>query len=198
MTKEANILPNGSFIVGKRQRLFKQKSYVLWFTGLSGAGKSTLAYQVKKELHKLGLHSYVLDGDKMRCGLNKDLGFTPKDRTENIRRIAEVAKLFVDVGLIALVAVISPYESDRQISRTLFKQGQFLEIYVKCSLRECEARDPKGLYKKVREGHIKEFTGITSPYEHPREPDLAIDTEQMTVEESVHIVLSLLRTEKLI
>lgn len=182
----------------ERERLFRQKSYVLWFTGLSGAGKTTVAYQVKKELDGLGLYAYVLDGDNVRHGLNKDLGFTPKDRKENIRRVAEVAHLFVDAGLITLVSVISPYASDRQFSRTLFDPDQFLEIYVKCSLEECEARDPKGLYKKARQGIIKDFTGVTSPYEPPREPELVIETERTTAEACVDMILSFLRAKKLI
>jgi adenylylsulfate kinase len=182
----------------EREILPKQRSYVLWFTGLPGAGKTTVAYQVKKALDGLGLCSFVLDADNVRQGLNKDLGFTPEDRKENIRRIAEVAKLFVDAGLVTLVSVISPYESDRQLSRTLFEPGHFLEIYVKCSLKECEARDPKGLYQKARQGIIKDFTGITSPYEPPREADLIVETHRMTVKECVDMILDFLRAKKLI
>ncbi|WP_019119855.1 adenylyl-sulfate kinase [Brevibacillus massiliensis] len=175
-----------------RQRLYGHKSCVLWFTGLSGAGKSTLANAVEQQLHERGLHSYVLDGDNIRQGLNRGLGFTPEDRKENIRRIAEVAKLFVDAGVITLTAFISPYREDRELARGLLEPGEFVEIYVRCPLEECERRDPKGLYKKARSGEIGEFTGITSPYEEPAAPELVIESGAMSVEESVRLILAYL------
>jgi adenylylsulfate kinase len=157
---------------------------------LSAAGKSTLANDLCRALHERGVESYVLDGDNVRHGLNKDLGFSPADRKENIRRIGEVAKLFVDAGLIVLTAFISPFREDRDNVRKLVKDDEFIEVYVKCALDECEKRDPKGIYKKVRSGQIKEFTGISSPYEEPFDPDLIIDTEVMNSQECVEAMLS--------
>ncbi len=164
-------------------------SVVLWFTGLSGAGKSTVAHGVHEALFKQGWHTYVLDGDNVRHGLNKDLGFTEDDRRENIRRIGEVAKLFVDAGVVTLAAFISPFREDRDRVRDLLNPGEFVEVYVKCDLATCESRDIKGLYKKARAGQIANFTGIDSPYEPPETPELVIDTAQQTVEESVRQVL---------
>ncbi|MFM1651435.1 adenylyl-sulfate kinase [Brevibacillus sp. B_LB10_24] len=175
-----------------RQRLYGHKSCVLWFTGLSGAGKSTLANAVEQQLHERGLHSYVLDGDNIRHGLNRGLGFSPEDRKENIRRIAEVAKLFVDAGIITLTAFISPYREDRELARSLLEPGEFAEIYVRCPIEECERRDPKGLYKKARSGEIGEFTGVTSPYEEPAAPELVIESGEVSVEESVRLILAYL------
>jgi adenylylsulfate kinase len=172
-----------------RQRQNGHKSCILWFTGLSGAGKSTLANAVEQQLHERGLKSYVLDGDNIRHGLNRGLGFGPADRKENIRRIAEVAKLFVDAGVIVLTAFISPFREDRELARGLVEPGEFVEIYVKCPLEECERRDPKGLYRKARSGEIAEFTGITSPYEEPLAPELVVESGTQSVEESVRIVL---------
>lgn len=172
-----------------RQTRAGHKSCVLWFTGLSGAGKSTLANAVDHELHRRGLASYVLDGDNIRHGLNRGLGFGPDDRKENIRRIGEVAKLFVDAGVIALTAFISPYREDRELARGLLEADEFVEIYVKCPLVECERRDPKGLYQKARNGEIGHFTGITSPYEEPQDPELVIESRELTVEASVEIIL---------
>jgi adenylylsulfate kinase len=146
-----------------RQRQKGHKSAILWFTGLSGSGKSTLAHAVEERLFEMGVHTYVLDGDNIRTGLNKDLGFSAEDRKENIRRIGEVAKLFVDAGIMTLTAFISPYKQDRQFVRSLVKKGEFIEIYVKCPLEICERRDVKGLYKKARRGIIKNFTGIDDP-----------------------------------
>ena len=173
-------------------------SAVLWFTGLSGSGKSTLANALDRRLNELGVKSYVLDGDNIRHGLNKDLGFSPKDRKENIRRIGEVAKLLVDSGQFALTAFISPYRKDRQHVRRLLEEGEFIEIYVRCSLDECERRDPKGLYQKARTGEIPQFTGVSAPYEEPLSPEWTIDTEGSTVEESVDCMLDWLRQRKLI
>ena len=161
-----------------------QKACVLWFTGLSGSGKSTIANLVEKKLFAMGRHTYMLDGDNVRHGLNRDLGFTDADRVENIRRVAEVAKLMVDAGLIVLVSFISPFRSERQMARELLEAGEFLEVYVDTPLDVAEARDPKGLYKKARRGEIKHFTGIDSPYEAPKSPDLRIDTTELNPEQA--------------
>lgn len=182
----------------QRQQFHQHKSCILWFTGLSGSGKSTLANAVAERLYKLKIHGYVLDGDNIRHHLNKDLGFSPEDRTENIRRIGEVAKLFVDAGIIVLTAFISPYQADRQLVRKLVGEGEFIEIYVKCPLEECEKRDPKGLYQKARKGEIPEFTGITSPYEEPVEPEIVIESDKTTIDEAVgEIIQYLKRTSKI-
>lgn len=179
-----------------RRRLNGHGSCVLWFTGLSGSGKSTLATEVEKRLFQSGVRTYVLDGDNIRHGLNRDLGFGKDDRKENIRRIGEVAKLFVDAGIVTLTAFISPYREDRDMVRGLFEPGEFIEIDVKCSLEECERRDPKGLYQKARRGEIKDFTGISAPYEEPVNPELVVETERETVEESVGKVLDFLSSFK--
>jgi len=176
-----------------RHRLNNHRSCVLWFTGLSASGKSTLATEVERELYRRGIRTYVLDGDNIRHGLNKDLGFSPEDRKENIRRIGEVAKLFVDSGLFALTAFISPYREDRDMVRAMLPEGEFIEIYVKCPLEVCESRDPKGLYKKARLGEIKEFTGVSAPYEEPLQPELVIETDRQTIEESVRQVVGYLK-----
>ena len=166
-----------SFEVTKaaRARLNAQKPALLWFTGLSGAGKSTIADQLEKKLHALGKHTFVLDGDNVRHGLNRDLGFTEADRVENIRRIAEVAKLFVESGLITIVAFISPFQAEREMARELVAPGEFIEIFVDTPLETCEQRDPKGLYKKARRGELQNFTGLDSPYEPPVNPELVLD-----------------------
>lgn len=181
-----------------RQRRNKHKSAVLWLTGLSGSGKSTIANAVDAKLFQRGVHSYVLDGDNIRHGLNKGLGFSKEDRKENIRRIGEVAKLFVDSGQIVLTAFISPFKEDRLSVRQLFEKGEFIEIYVKCPLSECEKRDPKGLYKKARKGEIPEFTGITSPYEEPDAPELVIETDKLSIEEAADKIIAYLATQKII
>lgn len=173
----------------KREQLLKQKGVVLWFTGLSGSGKSTVANEVAHKLHEREKLAYILDGDNIRHGLNKDLGFSPEARKENIRRISEVANLFADAGLITITAFISPYAKDRNFCRELAGEGRFLEIYAKASLETCEKRDPKGMYKKARAGEIKEFTGINAPYEEPENPELITDTDKETVEESAEKVL---------
>lgn len=170
-----------------------QRPCIIWLTGLSGAGKSTLANELECALLRMGHHSYLLDGDNVRHGLNKDLGFSPSDRVENIRRIGEVAKLFVDSGQIAITAFISPYKADRQMVRQLVAADEFVEIYVKTSLATCEQRDPKGLYAKARAGLIKDFTGIDSPYEAPENPELVIDTDALALEAGVHTVLHYLQ-----
>ncbi len=176
-----------------RQQQNGHKSAVLWFTGLSGAGKSTLAHAVEEQLHQLGCRTYVLDGDNVRHGLCGDLGFSAADRTENIRRIGEVAKLMVEAGTIVLTAFISPFRADRERVRGLMAHGDFLEIYCLCPLEVCETRDVKGLYKKARAGEVKEFTGISSPYEEPQSPELRVDTAILSLEQSVEVVLELLR-----
>ncbi|MFO7306725.1 MAG: sulfate adenylyltransferase subunit CysN [Gammaproteobacteria bacterium] len=175
-----------------RAALKGQRACVLWFTGLSGAGKSTIANLVEKRLHALGRHTYTLDGDNVRHGLNKDLGFTDADRVENIRRVAEVAKLMVDAGLIVLVSFISPFRSERRFARELLEPGEFFEVFVDTPLEEAERRDPKGLYKKARRGELKNFTGIDSPYEPPERPEIHLRTEQLSPEEAAEQVLKVL------
>lgn len=175
-----------------RHARYGYRSCVLWFTGLSASGKSTLANLLSSRFHDMGIMSYVLDGDNIRHGLNKDLGFTPEDRRENIRRIGEVSKLFVDAGIIAMTAFISPYREDRGNVRKLFRDGEFVEIYVKCSIAECEKRDPKGIYKKAKAGQVKEFTGISAPYEEPESPELIIETGTMTPESSIDRIMTYL------
>jgi len=169
-----------------------QQPCIIWLTGLSGAGKSTLANALESALIQNGHHSYILDGDNIRHGLNKDLGFSARDRVENIRRIGEVAKLLVDAGLIAVTAFISPFRADREMVRKLVAPGDFIEIYVKASIEVCEQRDPKGLYAKARAGLIKEFTGIDSPYEAPESPELVIDTAEIPLQQSTAKILDYL------
>jgi bifunctional enzyme CysN/CysC len=167
-----------------------QKARVIWLTGLSGSGKSTIANGVEKRIHALGMHAYVLDGDNLRLGLNSDLGFTPEDRAENVRRISEVAKVLVDAGLIVLVAVISPFEADRQRAKSLFDTGEFLEVYVDTPVEVCAQRDPKGLYKKANQGDIPNFTGVGQGYEIPSDPDLRLNGDG-DLEDQVNKVLNL-------
>ena len=175
-----------------RERLNGHKAVTLWFTGLSGSGKSTLAHAVENALFDRQCRTYVLDGDNVRHGLNKDLGFSPEDREENIRRIGEVAKLFTQAGVINLTAFISPYRADRDQARNIAEEGTFFEIYVKCALDVCEERDPKGLYKKARAGEIAEFTGISAPYEEPDNPEIVVDTGEQSVEECTAEILNVL------
>ena len=177
-----------------RNTLNNHKSGLVWFTGLSASGKSTIAHFVERELFKKSIRTYALDGDNVRHGINSNLGFSREDRKENLRRIAEFSKLFVDAGLIVLAAFISPYESDRQYIRGRFGKDDYIEIYVKCSLEECENRDPKGQYKKARAGIIKNYTGISTPYEVPSSPDLTIDTHQLSIDESVRMVIDYMDT----
>jgi bifunctional enzyme CysN/CysC len=181
-----------------RAGLKEQKPCVLWFTGLSGAGKSTIANALEKRLHAMGRHTYLLDGDNIRHGLNKDLGFTNADRVENIRRVAEAARLFVDAGLIVMVSFISPFRSERRMARDLFEEGEFIEVYVDTPLEVCEARDPKGLYEKARAGLIKNFTGIDSLYEAPERAELTLDTSDSTPESAAENVLRELRRRHLV
>jgi bifunctional enzyme CysN/CysC len=166
---------------------------VLWFTGLSGAGKSTIANLVEKKLHAIGRHCYLLDGDNLRHGLNKDLGFTEADRVENIRRVAEVARLMIDAGLIVLTAFISPFRAEREMARSLVGAGEFLEIYVDTPLAVAESRDVKGLYRKARRGELSNFTGIDSPYEAPESPDLVVNTVECTADAAADAVIALLQ-----
>lgn len=182
----------------ERQQKKGHKSAIIWFTGLSGSGKSTLANALEKRLYGINVHGYVLDGDNIRHGLNKGLGFSETDRIENIRRIGEVAKLFVDAGLIVCTAFISPFRSERERVRELVEDGEFIEVYVKCSLETCEERDPKGLYKKARTGEIPNFTGISSPYEAPDKPELIIETDQVSVEAAIEEILAYLQEKKII
>lgn len=187
-----------SVTLTKRQELNKHKSLVIWFTGLSGSGKSTIANSLELELYKLGCRSYVLDGDNIRYGLSSDLTFSKNDRKENIRRIGEVSKLMMDAGLITITAFISPFKKDRNFVRKLIPKGVFIEIFCKASLKTCELRDIKGIYKKARLGKIKSFTGIDSPYEKPDKPELIIDTEKLSVSESVTKIKNFLNKRKLI
>jgi bifunctional enzyme CysN/CysC len=172
-----------------RASLKGQRPCVIWFTGLSGAGKSTIANLVEKQLHALGRHTYLLDGDNVRHGLNKDLGFTDADRVENIRRVAEVARLMVDAGLIVLVSFISPFRSERRMARDLLREGEFLEVFVDTPIEIAEGRDPKGLYKKARRGELRNFTGVDSPYEMPEHPDVRVDTTQVSAEQAARVIL---------
>lgn len=175
-----------------RQKLIGQKGVVIWFTGLSGSGKSTVAREVEWRLHEQGHLTYVLDGDNIRFGLNKNLGFSPQDRQENIRRISEVAKLFADAGMLTLTAFISPYLADRAMARQLLPEGEFIEVYVECSIEKCEERDVKGLYQKARQGMIKEFTGVSAPYEAPENPEIVVNTAVETIEQSAQKVVDYL------
>ena len=176
----------------RRQQQNNHKSVILWFTGLSGAGKSTLAHCVEESLHQLGCRTFVLDGDNIRHGLCGDLGFSIEDRTENIRRISEVSKLIMEAGVITLTAFISPFRAEREKARQIFPHGEFLEIYCQCPLEVCEQRDVKGLYQKARDGEIKDFTGISSPYEEPVSPELVVKTAEFSLEECTKQVLALL------
>lgn len=195
MSKATNVVWH-EHAIGKAERAEqkKQKPCVLWFTGLSGSGKSTVAGALDQALYAKGHHVYLLDGDNVRHGLNKDLGFSDNDRVENIRRIGEVAKLFADSGLIVTTAFISPFRADRDLVRELMTDGEFIEVHVDADLATCESRDPKGLYKKARAGEIPFFTGIDSPYEAPEKPELVINTANNSVEECVEQLLAYLQS----
>jgi adenylylsulfate kinase len=185
---------DGEISLTDRNNLLGQKGATLWFTGLSGSGKSTVAVALEQELFKRGKLSYRLDGDNIRLGINKNLGFSAEDRTENIRRIGEIAKLFVDCGVLSLSSFISPYREDRDTVRALHNSSDmtFIEVFVDCSLDVAESRDPKGLYKKARAGEIKNFTGIDDPYEEPVAPEIHLRTDQMTLEEEVNAIIDYL------
>ena len=189
---------HGAITKADRERLLNQKGVVIWFTGLSGSGKSTLAHAIEERLFERGHLSFVLDGDNIRHGLNKNLGFSPEDRAENIRRIGEVASLFAKAGFITMTAFISPYRADRDKARSLLHDGEFIEIFVKVPLDVAEERDPKGLYKKARAGEIKEFTGISAPYEAPSNPELVIDTSELDLVQSAEKVLNYLEDKGII
>ena len=193
-----NLYKKANITRERRNQLNKHRSVVIWITGLSGSGKSTLAFSLEEELYKLECRTYVLDGDNIRRGLSSDLTFTDSDRKENIRRIAEVANLIVESGVIAIAALISPFKEDRILARKLLSHDDFIEIYCKASLEVCEARDVKGLYKLARAGKIENYTGIDSPYEAPENPELVIDTESETIKESVKKVVDILRSKGII
>ena len=197
MIKSTHVIWHESDVMKQdRQQLKGHKSAIIWFTGLSGSGKSTISVALESLLHEKGIHAYRLDGDNIRHGLNRNLGFSQADRTENIRRIGEVSKLMVDAGLLTLTAFISPYQEDREQVRQIVEPDEFIEVYVKASLKTCEERDPKGLYKKARLGEIKNFTGIDAPYEEPKDPELVIDTDQLSIEEAVEVILTYLKRKK--
>ena len=173
-----------------RKKLKQHQSILLWFTGLSGSGKSTIANCVEQELHKNSIHTYTLDGDNIRKGLNSDLSFSPEDRTENIRRIAETAHLMMDAGLVVLAAFVSPYRNDRDHIRKIIGDDSMVEIYINTSVEECERRDVKGLYKKARKGEIKNMTGISAPYESPLHPNIQINTEEVTIADATKQIIN--------
>ncbi|GBD97174.1 MAG TPA: adenylyl-sulfate kinase [Nitrospirae bacterium] len=197
-TKNNNVVWHHATVTRERREAQNgHKSIILWFTGLSGAGKSTLAHAVEEELHRMGCQTFVFDGDNVRHGLNSDLGFSKEDRRENIRRIGEMCKLFIEAGVIALTAFISPFRKDRDVVRNMVKDGDFIEIYCDCSIEICEKRDVKGAYARARKGEIPEFTGISSPYEKPETPELIINTGNASLEESVRKVIEYLKDKKL-
>jgi adenylylsulfate kinase len=185
---------------GQRNSLLRQKGATIWFTGLSASGKSTIAFTLEHALVERGHLAYVLDGDNIRHGLNKNLGFSPEDRTENIRRIGEVAKLFADAGVLTCTSFISPYRDDRDAVRKIHEAAQlpFIEVYVRATVDLCETRDPKGLYKKARAGEVKEFTGISAPYEEPLRPEIVIETANLTPQEAAQQVLDYLQQHELL
>ena len=197
--KATNIVwHQGTVTRADREKINGHKAATVWLTGLSGSGKSTIAVDLEKRLWERGIRAYILDGDNVRHGLNKNLGFSPADRTENIRRIGEVAKLFTEAGVVALTAFISPYRADRDQVRAIMAAGDFVEVHVDCPVEVCEQRDVKGLYKKARAGEIKEFTGISAPYEAPEKPELAINTAGQSVEESSKQILAYLEKQGIV
>ena len=198
-TKSANTVWHHATVTrARREALNGHRTAILWFTGLSGAGKSTLAHAVEEALFQRGCRTFVFDGDNVRHGLCSDLGFSAHDRSENIRRIGEMTKLFLEAGVIALTAFISPFRADRERVRSLVPHGEFLEIYCRCPVEVCEQRDVKGLYRKARAGEIPEFTGVSSPYEEPLNAELVVDTAVLSLEESVAAVLKMLRERGII
>jgi len=197
--KSSNVIYHQASVTRQRRnKLNNHRSIVLWFTGLSGSGKSTLAHALEEKLFQKGCRTFVLDGDNVRHGLNSNLGFSEEGRTENIRRISEVSKLMLESGLIVMTAFISPFSKDRNEARNLISNDDFIEIYCKASLEVCEARDVKGLYKLARAGEIKNYTGVDSPYEEPENPELTINTDHQTLENSVSKILSFLEQNSLI
>jgi adenylylsulfate kinase len=191
-----HIIPH-SYQITKEDRVKSNNhnSFLIWFTGLSGSGKSTIANLVEKALFQNGIKTYTLDGDNIRKGINKDLSFAPEDRTENIRRIAEVSNLMIDAGLVVLAAFVSPYKKDRENIRTIVKDVNFVEVYINTSVEECERRDVKGLYKKARAGEIKNMTGVSAPYEAPEQPDIEIKTEDESIEDSVSKIVDFITSK---
>lgn len=192
--KSSNVVWHHATVTRDRREVLNgHRSVMLWFTGLSGAGKSSLAHAVEEQLYQMGCRTFVFDGDNVRHGLCSDLGFSAEDRIENIRRVGEMGKLFLEAGVIALTAFISPFRTDREKVRSLVPHGEFFEIYCHCPLEVCEERDVKGLYKRARAGEIKNFTGISSPYEEPEDPELVVDTSSLSLDESVAKVIGLLQ-----
>lgn len=190
-TKTHNVYPIFDKMMTRKDKeeLLGQRGLMVWFTGLSGSGKSTIAIALERELHKRGLLCRILDGDNIRSGINNNLGFSPEDRVENIRRIAEVGKLFVETGVITLAAFISPNNDLRKMAANIIGKDSFMEVYVSTPIEECERRDVKGLYARARKGEIKDFTGVSAPFEAPENPDLTLDTSKLSVEESVKLLL---------
>lgn len=196
---EENIKPyKGKIGKIERWHLNNHKSVLVWFTGLPGSGKSTISHELEYVLFMNRVRTYVLDGDNIRKGLSKDLGFSAEDRRENLRRVGEVAKLFVDAGVLTIASFASPYISDRKMIRGMFGQEEFIEVYLKCDISVCEKRDPKGLYKKARNGLIKNFTGVSDPYEPPENPEILLETDKLTTEQSVRTVFDFLRKKQII
>ena len=197
MSKQENIYPIFDRMLSRQDKeaLLHQRGVMLWFTGLSGSGKSTVAIALERELHKRGLLCRILDGDNIRSGINANLGFSEEDRRENIRRVAEVAKLFVDTGIITIAAFVSPTEDLRQLAEDIIGKDDFKEIYISTPIEECERRDVKGLYARARRGEVKNFTGISAPFEAPKNPALSIDTSKMPLEESVNLLIKFLNVE---
>lgn len=197
MSKQENIYPIFDRMLSRQDKeaLLHQRGVMLWFTGLSGSGKSTVAIALERELHKRGLLCRILDGDNIRMGINANLGFSEEDRRENIRRVAEVAKLFVDTGIITIAAFVSPTEDLRQLAESIIGKDDFKEIFISTPIEECERRDVKGLYARARRGEVKNFTGISAPFEAPKHPALSIDTSKMPLEESVNMLLKFLNVQ---
>jgi adenylylsulfate kinase len=193
--KSSNVVwQAGKVTKAEREALLGQRGATMWFTGYSASGKSTLAIETERRLHDMGHLTYILDGDNVRHGLNANLGFSPEDRAENIRRIGEVSHLFADAGVFVLTAFISPYRADRDLVRAMHQEGNFIEVFVECPIEVCEQRDPKGLYRRARAGEIKEFTGISAPYELPGKPEIVIQTHLAPVQECVDTIVEFLRS----
>lgn len=196
MAEKLHIIPHDHKLgMEDRNQLNGHKSFVVWFTGLSGSGKSTLANLLEQRLHAMGVHTYILDGDNVRSGLNGDLDFSDASRKENIRRVGEVAKLMVDAGLVTLSAFISPFKEERQLVKALVGAERYIEVFVNCPLEECERRDVKGLYAKARNGEISSFTGISSPFETPDDPDVEVKTNEQSVEDGVETIIEVLNSK---
>ena len=196
METPKNLFPHKHFVSAElRKKLIKQKPILIWLSGLSGSGKSTIANELEKKLYENNFLSYLLDGDNIRIGLNKDLGFTDDDRKENIRRISEVSRLMLDAGLIVITAFISPFREERQLAKSLVLEENYFLVHVDCSVEKCEERDVKGLYKKARAGEIKNFTGIDSPYEVPEKPNLIVNTEKESIDESVDKIFNAIKSK---